>query len=112
MSKTIVNINLHGDLADLFSERFDRIMTTLQELNDKVDAQTAALADQSAALAATRAYVSGIETAVRDLQNGTVLSAEVQTKVDAIVAAIDANAAALAANTAGVVATGDGDLAT
>lgn len=76
----------------------ENIMATLQELQDKVDAQSGQLAD-------LRTYVTGIETQVRDLASGTVLSADVQAKVDAIVASIDANSAAIAA-------AGDGDLAT
>ena len=49
--------------------------------------------------------MTGIETQVRDLASGTVLSADVQAKVDAIVASIDANSAAIAA-------AGDGDITT
>jgi hypothetical protein len=76
----------------------EKIMASLQELNDKVTAQ-------GETIAALRTYVTGIETAVRDLSSGEVLSATVQAKVDAIVAAIDANQA-------GLVAAGDGDIAT
>ena len=73
-------------------------MASLDELNAKVTAQ-------GETIAALRTYVTGIETAVRDLSSGEVLSATVQAKVDALVAAIDANQA-------GLVAAGDGDIAT
>ena len=76
----------------------EKIMSTLQELSDKVTAQ-------GETIAALRTYVTGIETAVRNLSSGEVLSATVQAKVDAIVAAIDANQVGLAA-------AGDGDIAT
>lgn len=73
-------------------------MSSLDELNAKVTAQ-------GETIAALRTYVTGIETAVRDLSSGEVLSATVQGKVDALVAMIDANQA-------GLVAAGDGDIAT
>lgn len=76
----------------------ENIMATLQDLQTKVDAQ-------SAQLAALRTYVTDIETQVRDLASGEVLSATVQAKVDALVASIDANSAAIAA-------AGDGDITT
>jgi hypothetical protein len=76
----------------------ENIMATLQDLQTKVDAQ-------SAQLAALRTYVTGIETQVRALASGEVLSATVQAKVDALVASIDANSAAIAA-------AGDGDITT
>ena len=76
----------------------ENIMATLQELQDKVDAQSTQLAD-------LRTYVTGIETQVRALASGEVLSATVQAKVDALVASIDANSAAIAA-------AGDGDITT
>lgn len=76
----------------------ERIMSSLDDLNAKVAAQ----GEQIAAL---RTYVTGLETSVRDLGSGEVLSATVQAKVDAIIAAIDANAAAL-------VAAGDGNIET
>ena len=73
-------------------------MSSLDELNAKVTAQ-------GETIAALRTYVTGIETAVRDLSSGEVLSATVQGKVDALVAMIDANQV-------GLVAAGDGDIAT
>lgn len=76
----------------------EKIMSTLEELSAKITAQ-------GETIAALRTYVTGIETAVRDLSSGEVLSATVQAKVDAIVAAIDANQA-------GLTAAGDGDIAT
>lgn len=76
----------------------ENVMATLQDLQTKVD-------EQGAQLAALRTYVTGIETQVRDLASGEVLSATVQAKVDALVASIDANSAAIAA-------AGDGDIAT
>ena len=65
-------------------------MSTLEELQAKVDSQT----EQVTAL---RAYVTEIEIAVRDLSSGQVLSTVVQERINAIVAKIDANNAALAA---------------
>ena len=76
----------------------EKIMASLDELNAKVTAQ-------GETIAALRTYVTGIETAVKNLSSGEVLSATVQAKVDAIVAAIDANQVGLAA-------AGDGDIAT
>lgn len=73
-------------------------MSTLEELNAKITAQ-------GETIASLRTYVTGIETAVRDLSSGEVLSATVQGKVDALVAMIDANQV-------GLVAAGDGDIAT
>lgn len=99
----MTTINIHvpdGCCAEPEPIRFilERIMASLDELNAKVTAQ-------GETIAALRAYVTGIETAVRDLSSGEVLSATVQAKVDAIVAAIDANQA-------GLTAAGDGDIAT
>lgn len=65
-------------------------MSTLDELQAKVD-------DQTAQLVSLRAYVTEIETAVRDLSTGVVLSTVVQDRVNAITAKIDANNAAIAA---------------
>ena len=73
-------------------------MSTLEELQAKVDAQTEQLA-------ALRTYVTGIEIAVRDLSSGQVLSTVVQDRINAIVAKIDANNAEIAA-------AGDGDVTT
>jgi len=98
---TTINIHVpNGCCAEPEPIRFilERIMASLDELNAKVTAQ-------GETIAALRTYVTGIETAVRDLSSGEVLSATVQAKVDAIVAAIDANQA-------GLVAAGDGDIAT
>ena len=99
----MTTINIHvpdGCCAEPEPIRFilERIMSTLEELSAKITAQ-------GETIAALRTYVTGIETAVRDLSSGEVLSATVQAKVDAIVAAIDANQA-------GLVAAGDGDIAT
>ena len=99
----MTTINIHvpdGCCAEPDPIRFilERIMSTLEELSAKITAQ-------GETIAALRTYVTGIETAVRDLSSGEVLSATVQAKVDAIVAAIDANQA-------GLVAAGDGDIAT
>ena len=52
-----------------------------------------------------RAYVTEIETAVRDLSTGVVLSTVVQERINAITAKIDANNAEIAA-------AGDRDIAT
>lgn len=76
----------------------ERIMSTLEELQAKVDSQT----EQVTAL---RAYVTEIEIAVRDLSSGQVLSTVVQERINAIVAKIDANNAEIAA-------AGDRDIAT
>lgn len=73
-------------------------MSTLEELQAKVDSQT----EQVTAL---RAYVTEIEIAVRDLSSGQVLSTVVQERINAIVAKIDANNAEIAA-------AGDRDIAT
>ena len=99
----MTTINIHvpdGCCAEPEPIRFilERIMASLDELNAKVTAQ-------GETIAALRTYVTGIETAVRDLSSGEVLSATVQGKVDALVAMIDANQA-------GLVDAGDGDIAT
>lgn len=73
-------------------------MSTLDELQAKADAQ-------GEQLVALRAYVTEIETAVRDLSTGVVLSTVVQERINAITAKIDANNAEIAA-------AGDRDLAT
>ena len=65
-------------------------MSTLEELQAKADAQ-------GEQLVALRAYVTEIETAVRDLASGAVLSTVVQDRINAVVAKIDANNAAIAA---------------
>lgn len=83
---------------DKTRELLERIMSTLQDLEAKVSAQT----EQIGAL---RAYVTSIETQVRDLASGEVLSETVQARVDALVATIDANSA-------GIAAAGDGDITT
>ena len=95
----VINIPTgHCAGPDPTRELLERIMSTLQELEAKV-------ASQTEQLSALRAYVTSIETQVRDLASGEVLSATVQAKVDALVNAIDANNAA-------IVAAGDGDLTT
>lgn len=73
-------------------------MSTLDELQAKADAQ-------GEQLVSLRAYVTEIETAVRDLASGVVLSTVVQERINAITAKIDANNAEIAA-------AGDRDIAT
>jgi hypothetical protein len=90
----------------------EKIMSSLQDLEQKVAAQTAQLAAQGETIAALRVYVTGIETAVRDLASGEVLSGTMQTRVDNLVAMVDANAAKVAENKAGLDAAADGDLNT
>lgn len=98
---TTINIHVPDGCCtepDPIRAMLEKIMSTLEELSAKITAQ-------GATIVALRAYVTGIETAVRDLSSGEVLSATVQAKVDALVAAIDANQA-------GLTAAGDGDIAT
>lgn len=90
----------------------ERIMSSLQVLEEKVAEQGAQLLAQGETITALRTYVTGIETAVRDLSSGEVLSATMQGRVDALVAKIDANAALVAANQAGLQAASDGDIDT
>ena len=73
-------------------------MSTLDELQAKADAQ-------GEQLVSLRAYATEIETAVRDLASGVVLSTVVQERINAITAKIDANNAEIAA-------AGDRDIAT
>lgn len=73
-------------------------MSTLDELQAKADAQ-------GEQLVSLRAYVTEIETAVRDLSTGVALSTVVQERINAITAKIDANNAEIAA-------AGDRDIAT
>jgi hypothetical protein len=83
----------------------DPIRIMLEKIMASLDDLTAKITVQGETIAALRTYVTGIETAVRNLSSGEVLSATVQAKVDAIVAAIDANQV-------GLMAAGDGDIAT
>jgi hypothetical protein len=99
----MTTINIH--VPDGCCAEPEPIRTILEKIMASLDDLTAKVTAQGETINALRTYVTGIETAVRNLSSGEVLSATVQAKVDAIVAAIDANQV-------GLVAAGDGDIAT